>query len=45
MNRKLGAAAFAMTLTPVTWLGIGYVITRGLAKSGSYQTFTRDRDR
>lgn len=28
----------------VTWLGIGYVVTRGLAKSGSYETFTRHRD-
>jgi hypothetical protein len=27
----------------VTWLGIGYLITRGLAKSGSYETFTRGR--
>ncbi len=24
---------------------IGYVVTRGLAKSGSYETFTRGRDR
>jgi len=29
----------------VTWLGIGYVVTRGLAKSGSYETFTRGRGR
>jgi len=27
----------------VTWLGIGYLVTRGLAKSGSYETFTRGR--
>jgi hypothetical protein len=29
----------------VTWLGIGYLVTRGLAKSGSYETFRRGRDR
>lgn len=27
----------------VTWLGIGYLVTRGLAKSGSYETFNRRR--
>jgi hypothetical protein len=28
----------------VTWLGIGYLVTRGLAKAGSFETFTRSRD-
>ena len=26
-----------------TWLTLGYLVSRGLAKAGSYESFTRDR--
>lgn len=29
----------------VTWLGVGYLISRGLAKAGVYEAYMRDRDR
>jgi len=29
----------------VTWLGIAYLVSRGLAKAGSYESFTRRSDR
>lgn len=29
----------------VTWLGIGYLVSRGLAKAGSYESYIRRRDR
>lgn len=29
----------------VTWLGVGYLVSRGLAKVGVYEAFIRDRDR
>ena len=29
----------------VTWLGVAYLISRGLAKAGVYEAYMRDRDR
>ena len=29
----------------VTWLGVGYLVSRGLAKAGVYESYIRDRDR
>jgi hypothetical protein len=28
----------------VTWLAIGYFVSRGLAKAGNYESYMRDRD-
>ena len=28
----------------VTWLGVGYLVSRGLAKAGVYESYIRDRD-